>query len=209
MEQVKILYSDKYEAKELKDLETFCTKAGLEKEQEASINMAAENWQSNKASLLYLLLIEKRFTTGSGGLYCLYKNEEIIAVSGYYRSDFHAEIFLFGVRSWVLKKYRLNLIIAEKFLPHHIEDIKNLKGRIAIISFNETTKAFAHLIARANRSSQASSSKFFFGDRYPEIYQDMIFYPQSVCIKNSKQWILIKKLDQMDFDWSKIAWKED
>ena len=208
MEQIKILYSDKYDAKELKDLEIFCAEAGLEKEHEASANMDAKNWQNNKASLLYLLLIEKRFITGHGGLYCLYKNEEIIAVSGYYRSDFHAEIFLFGVRSWVLKKYRLNLIIAEKFLPHHLKDIKNLKGQIAIISFNETTKSFAHLIARANRSSQASS-KFFFGDRYPGIYRDMIFYPQPVCIKNSKQWILIKKLDQMDFDWSKIVWKED
>ena len=169
--------------------------------------MEVDNWENKPESLLYLLLIEKRFAKETGGLSLLYSESKIIALSGYYKSDFNSEIFVIGVRSWVLKEHRFQLLIANEILPEQIEQVNKHGGKTAIITFNESNKAFAKLIDRTNKNLN-SKIKFFFGKNYPEIFRDVIVWPNPVRIKNVKQWIIIKHLRPSTFDWDSIAWNE-
>ncbi len=183
----------------------FCRLAVDENKHEARNNMQAEGWQKNPSSLLYLLMTEKRFSESRGGLQLLLDNNEVVAISGYYRSDFNDGVYLMGVRSWVLKTHRFNLLVAEYLLPYQLAEIRKRGGHTAAISFNESTRAFAKLIERSNKSQDAKL-KFFFGENYPEIYKDMALWEQPVKIKDVKQWVLIKKLLPSEFDWSSINW---
>ncbi len=201
--KIEVMYSDNYSEVQLSRLEKFSMLAGQEEKQVASVNMDIRNWEQNNASLLYLLLREKRFSKEKGGLFTLLNKDEVIAVSGFYQSDFNPEVYVFGCRSWVLKEHRLNLLIAEKLLPAQLVAIEHLGGKAAIISFNESTKAFAKLIERSNKSIE-STKKFFFGERYPGLYHDMILHQNPVFIKNSKQWILIKYLKSFKYDWKEL-----
>lgn len=187
-------------------IKNLCQEALAENKHEARTNMQIDNWQNISSSLLYLLLIEKRFTPRNGGLLLLMEGPKAIGVSGYYRSDFDSGIFLMGVRSWVLKKYRFNLLIAKYLLPYQLEKIKNLGAHTVAITFNDATKPFAKLIERSNRNSK-SKNKFFFGSEYPDIYKDMTFLDEPMKIKNVKQWVLIKQLSPSNFNWSQLRWQ--
>lgn len=189
----------------LEQVITFCRLAVDENKHEARTNMQVEDWESNTSSLLYLLLTEKRFSKGCGGLQLLMNNDEIAAVSGYYRADFNEGVYLMGVRSWVLKTHRFNLLVAKYLLPYQLAEIRKRGGHTAAISFNDSTRAFTKLIERSNRSADAKL-KFFFGENYPDIYKDMILWEKPVKIKEVKQWVLIKKLAPCDFDWNTINW---
>lgn len=186
-------------------LVVFCRLATDENKHEARSNMQFEGWESNASSLLYLLMTEKRFSESRGGLQLLVSNNEIAAVSGYYRSDFDEGVYLMGVRSWVLKSHRFNLVVAKYLLPYQLAEIRKRGGHTAAISFNDSTKAFAKLIERSNRSAD-SKLKFFFGENYPDIYKDMILWEKPVKIKEVKQWVLVKKLLPSNFDWNTINW---
>lgn len=187
-------------------IKNLCQEALAENKHEARTNMEIDNWQNISSSLLYLLLIEKRFTPGNGGLLLLLEGSKAIGVSGYYRSDFDSGIFLMGVRSWILKKYRFNLLIAKYLLPYQLEKIKNLGAHTVAITFNDATRPFAQLIERSNKNSE-SKNKFFFGSEYPDIYKDMTFLNEPMKIKNVKQWVLIKQISPSDFNWSQLRWQ--
>ncbi len=197
--------SDNISDEILQQLKNLCTEAVSEDKHEASANMQIENWQETPNSLLYILLIEKRFTKNHGGLLLLFKDSRVIAVSGYYRSDFDPGIFLMGVRSWVLKKDRFNLLIAKYLLPYQFEKIKALNAHTVAITFNDSTKSFAQLIERSNKNLTIKN-KFFFGTDYPDFYKDMVFLKEPLKIKNVRQWVLIKKIHAYDFDWSSLHW---
>jgi hypothetical protein len=199
------IHSDNIASAILEKVMTFCRLAVDENKHEARSNMQVEGWELNPSSLLYLLLIEKRFSESRGGLQLLMHNDEIVAVSGYYRADFNEGVYLMGVRSWVLKTHRFNLLVAEYLLPYQLAEIQRRGGHTAAISFNDSTKAFAKLIERSNKSADAKL-KFFFGENYPDIYKDMILWEKPVKIKEVKQWVLIKKLLPGDFDWNTINW---
>lgn len=199
------VHSENVTPEVLEQLMNFCRLAVEENKHEARSNMQAEGWELNTSSLLYLLLTEKRFSQSRGGLQLLMNNNEIAAVSGYYRSDFDDGVYLMGVRSWVLKGHRFNLLVAEYLLPFQLAEIRKRGGHTAAISFNDSTRAFAKLIERSNRSADAKL-KFFFGENYPDIYKDMVLWEKPVKIKEVKQWVLIKKLLPANFDWNTINW---
>ncbi|MBY0554288.1 hypothetical protein K2P97_07150 [bacterium] len=202
------VFSGQIEESLFEKIKDFCRLAYSEQKHEARDNMVVEGWQNQTSSLLYLLQIEKRFMPSIGGLQLLLTSDNaIVAVSGYYRSDFHPSIYIMGVRSWVLKEHRFNLLIAQYLLPYQLEKIKARAADAAIISFNESTSSFAKLIERSNKNSDAPL-KFFFGENYPDIYKDMRLWKDPVKIKNVKQWILIKKLSQNEFDWNSIRWTD-
>ncbi|MFZ3229645.1 MAG: hypothetical protein WA160_05540 [Pseudobdellovibrio sp.] len=205
--RIQELHSDNPNEEQVAKIKDFCQKAVDENKHASRANMQVDSWEEKNASLLYLLIIEKRFLKEKGGLLLLLLDDQIIAVSGYYLSSFDEKIFILGVRSWVLKKYRLNLLIANWLLPYQIEQVKIRRGHTAIISFNEANKAFAKLIERSNKNPEIKN-KFFFGENYPEIYKDMIYFAKPVKIKNVKQWILIKKIEPSSFDWNSILWEE-
>lgn len=209
--QIVDVYSDNIPPETIEKIKIFCLQALGENKHDARSNMQVDSWQENKASLLYLLLVEKRFLQEKGGLQLLVSDDEIVAVSGFYRSDFDAGIYLMGVRSWVLKKYRFNLMVATYLLPHQLEQIKKRGAHTAAISFNESTQAFAKLIARSNKNSEKdipSKLKFFFGENYPDLYKDMALWNKPVKIKGVRQWVLIKKLLPSNFDWNTLNWPD-
>lgn len=199
--------SDRITDLQLKHLEAFCIEAIKENKHEARQNMQLENWELNNKSLLYLLLIERRFLFDKGGLLLLYEDQKIVATSGYYQADFDQGVYLMGVRSWVLKEYRFNLLVAMYLLPEQLKQIQKRGGHSAVISFNESTRSFAKLIERSNKNPEMKL-KFFFGEKYPEIYKDMVLWERPVKIKSVKQWILIKKLSENTFDWNTLNWTE-
>lgn len=201
------VFSDSISIEWLQKITSFCEKAGSENKHDAAINMQVHEWQNQPQSLLYLLCIEKRFHSTRGGLFLLISDNEIIALSGYYKADFNDQIYIMGVRSWVLKPYRLNLLIADYLLTSQFEKIKTFKAKMAIITFNESTKAFADLIQRTNKNLHIEN-KFFFGKNYPKIYEDMVLVDFPVNIKKTKQWILIKKLSDIEFDWNTLRWTD-
>lgn len=190
-----------------KKIKDFCGEAMSEDKHEARKNMHAEDWQNHKSSLLYLLMIEKRFSSQNGGMHFLFQDDKIVACSGYYRSDFDPHIFLMGVRSWTLKEHRMQLLLTHEIIPLQLEQIKQKQGKIAVVSFNEATSSFVKLIERANQK-KSGKTKLFFGDRYPDFYKDMTSLDFAVNIKGAKQWILIKKIEDYNFDWKQIAYKE-
>ena len=202
------IFSDNVSSEWLEKIINFCRLAYDENKHEARNNMQVEGWQNAPSCLLYILNIEKRFSRHNGGLQLLVNDQDVImAISGYYRSDFAPEIYIMGVRSWVLKEFRHNLLIADFLLSYQLSEIKKRKAHFAIITFNESTLAFAKLIERSNKYPQAKN-KFFFGDKYPELYKDMRLWPSPLKIKNVKQWILIKDLADSHFDWSALSWNE-
>lgn len=189
-------------------IKDFCRISYQENKHEAHINMQYEDWEKAPASLLYLLCIEKRFSIHNGGLQLLVnEGGSIVAVSGYYRSDFNDRIYIIGVRSWVLKEFRHNLLIAEYMLPYQLNEVVKRNADFALITFNESTRAFAQLIERANKNPN-DSLKFFFGSKYPDLYKDMKLWPYPLKIKNVKQWVLIKSLTKSHFDWASLTWTE-
>jgi len=202
------LFSENIDPLWLDKVKGFCQAAFDENKHEARANMKVDNWQSTPESLLYLLITEKRFSQKIGGLQLLVDEaDNIVALSGYYQSDFDPSIYIIGVRSWVLKQHRHKLLLAEHLLPYQLAELQRRNSSFAVISFNESTQAFAKLIERSNKSSNPNF-KFFFGDKYPELYKDMFLWPEPVRIKNVKQWILIKKLSDSHFDWSQLNWNE-
>ena len=201
-----IVYSGEISENLFSKIFSFCQKAEVEIKHNASRNMDTRNWHTNTSSLLYLLMIEKRFAKGLGGLVIVEQNNEIIACSGFYRSDFNPNVYFIGVRSWVLKNYRFNLIIAEVCLPAQIRICTQYGAKVIAISFNEQTRPFVKLIERANSTTQ--TTKFFFGDNYPDIYKEMLSVPFPIKLKGVKQWILFKNLEPYFVNWDSLKWLE-
>lgn len=189
-------------ANELSDLVAFCREVE-QSSPDIATNWKVTDWQLEPASLFHVLLIQKRFDTG--GLCLLYENQKIIAISGFYKSDIHPDIHIFGARAWVLKEKRMNLLIAENILPVQIEMMCHNQAKMGLITFTDRTKRFAELIKRSNENYVEGKPLFFFGDRYPQLYRDMIMLEFPITVNHVKQWALVKKFDQsFDFDFNTI-----
>lgn len=201
-----IVYSDQIGADKIAELTEFCRLAEMETTQPVVGNMAT-TFSRNRASLLYLLLEEKRFLSDRGGLLMGYdQNGDLVGVSGFYRSDFCPELFLVGVRSWIIKGHRFQLYLATEFIPRQLEAAEKLGAQAMAISFNEGNKAFHSLIERAQRSP---GKRFFFHGKYPQLYHDIRCLPFQVNIKNTKQWVIYKYLHpNFSYDWEQIRWRD-
>lgn len=196
--EVLTVYSGEVTKEIFDQLFEFCRQAEQETRHEQHLNMRTQCWESDQRSLLYLLMTEQRFKRSNGGLCLLREDGKVTAVSGFYRSDLHADIWVMGVRSWVLKGERFQLKVARCLLPKHLEEMKALGAKMAIITFNEETRPFQLLIQHANDSLVRGAKVLrFFGpvENYPEIYHDMWARPSPVWIKKTKQWLLVKRLD--------------
>lgn len=188
--------------KHLTNLVKFCSQVETTSPKIAT-NWKVTEWELEPACLLHVLLIQQRFDTG--GLCLLYEDDSIVAISGFYQSDIHPDIHIFGVRAWVLQEKRRNLLIAENILPLQLNRMIQNEAKIGVITFTDRTKSFATLIERSNKNYVEGKPLFFFGDRYPQLYRDMRMVPYPVTINFTKQWILVKKLDtHFDFDFESI-----
>lgn len=172
----------------INDIKDFCCKIQNQKDQTpADTNMQVNNYEQFPASLLYVLLIEKRFGNGNGVFNLLYDNKNIIAVSGAYFSDFNPAVIIGGVRTYTLQEYRNDFLHGEYLLPKQIEWAQQKRAEVFCLSFNEYNRWLANFITRASLGKAV-----VLGKPIPKSYRGFIKHPKLVNIKNTPQ-ILLKK----------------
>lgn len=187
-----------------KDFFYFCKEISLNSTELAAKNM----WGNSNNTLTYLLNCTDRISPPNGDFYILYDKENIVACSGVYKTNFHSEIALAGVRTYVVNSHR-HLSLNRDYLL--IEQKKwCIKNGIKLIglTFNEYNKNLIEVFKRkrlgekVDRISTRSKEHLFYNGI------NVLDFP--VKIQYTKQWIIYEKLDNnFDFDWSTIQWKDD
>lgn len=179
-----------FDPQTIKDITIFCEHIKNQQNfNSADVNMLPDNWENNPASLLNVLLIEKRFSNQNGVFNLLYQNSKIIAVSGAYISDFDRRVVIGGVRTYTLQDYRNDFLHGRYLLPKQIEWAKSKNAEIFCLSFNEYNRWLANFILRC-----ANGKGAVLGKTVPESYLGFIEHPKIVNIKNTKQFLLKKYL---------------
>lgn len=169
----------------------------------ASENMWDENWNFKKNTLPYILENTDRFTK-NGNFNVLFDNEEIIACSGVYRSNFCKDLAVAGTRTWIKKNYRNKSISREYLLPVEKKWAIENKFKAIGLCFNEYNKNIIEIWKRRrlgeNRTNREPHHLFFNG-------LNEVNFP--VEIQYTKQWLIYEKIDNdFSFDWSTIAWSK-
>jgi GNAT superfamily N-acetyltransferase len=182
---------------------SFCQKAFEEKDQPAHSNMWDEDWKNNSNTLLYHLYISKRLSSDTGETFILMDNEEIIAVSSVYISEFDKNVAIGGVRSWVDKKYRGKFILGRYVLPHQLAWARERRLKTIALTFNEYNKRLLPYFRRSGvgiKKNRNPNSLFYTG-----LHE--IDFPCEV--QYTKQWIIYSKIDEeYTPDWHAIKWKD-
>lgn len=168
----------------------FCKTASLETDKPAHENMMVNNWQDNPASLLHLLLIEQRFKKGNGLFNFLKFDNKLVAVSGIYRSYFHPDIFIGGVRSWLVPEHRSSYTFGNHVFPEQLKWAKQNGGKQFLLTFNEYNKKLATVFLRV-----ADGKATGFGKKQSEFYKGFKLWPNLVNIMHTPQWVLYKNID--------------
>lgn len=174
----------------------FCREAEKEVDQPAVKNMAASNWEEHPETLLNKLH-SGTFDTGRGQLVTIWdkENEDIVAVSGTYRSEFDHETWIAGVRTWTRKQSRHELLVGRILLPAQEAFIVKNKGKAMCMTFNQANSSIPDLIIRCNVLLAEGKIHFpFFGTDYPSAYHEFILHPGHVRIQNVMQIVLWKAL---------------
>lgn len=203
---VKTIFSDSFTQRDFDELLNFCRKAEKEEKHAAAVNMGTEGWESRINTLLYVFAIEKRFPRSAGGLDLVYIKDELIGVSGFYRSDFSKDIFIIGVRSWIKKEYRFSFILTKASYASQTLRAQAMGAKMVAFTYNEDTRPFAAYVDRCNRDPE-QHKRAPWGEAIPDFYRNMTYNEMPLKIRETKQWVLYKKLDPaFIFDWSQIQW---
>jgi len=176
-----------------------------EKTYPSHINMWDENWEKKNFTLPYLIYKSERFINGHGDMHIILDEQEnIIANAGVNISDFDPYVALAGVRSWVNKKYRTQLLIAKYILPKQLSWAKEKNLKSIAISFNDYNKNLVKYITRSGlgiKKRRGPHSMFYNGHHEVE-------FP--VTINYAKQWVVYHKIDE-DYipNWESIKYIEN
>lgn len=208
--ELRTVSSDKISEKEMRDLIAFCNEAIKDKKLDLK-NWSVENWQNSPHSLLYCLCKERRFSEDRGLFYMLYAGGRLQAISGVYRSDWAPnEIAIGGVRTCTLPRARSSSIAVhggfyhgDHIMPAQVEWARSKGLKAFILTFNETNLWLAKFILRIHQGRSVLLG-YKLTDKARELYQDFYLYPKKLIIKNTLQWVLVKKLDE-DFVFSEEA----
>jgi len=181
----------------------FLKSESLEIEQPASVNLWADNWESNVHTLPYILTNTKRFDSINGEFYIVYDNNKIIACGGVYISEFDPAIAIAGVRTWVGKDYRHLSLNKDYLLVEHKKWAVNINMKMIALSFNEYNKNIIQIFKR-NRLGEKSGR---INSREPKniFYNGLNEVQFPVTIQYTPQWVIYEKIDDtFDFDWSTL-----
>lgn len=190
----KIVYSNKLEREEQRDIEAFCDKAFEEKKQPNHVNMEVDEWWKKPHTLMFKLLAEQLFHEQNGGLVLLYAQQELIGLSGVYALK-QTPFFIGGARTWIKKEFRWNYYVVNEMLPLQYRIAEKLHGKFFLLTFNEEMKAFADLIERCNKTINAGGEYvLYFHDAFPDFYRDIVRHPKRLRIQNVHQHVLWKKI---------------
>jgi hypothetical protein len=180
----------------------FCQTASLEDTQPASKNMWSPTWEVDSHTLPYKLLVNKTYAAPRGVFYLVLDNNDIIACSGAYQSEFCSDLLIAGARTWISKKYRNLSVAREYLLPCQKEfAIKNNYKAIAL-SFNDYNKNIIKIWKR-NRLGENRSPRQLHHMFYNNF--QMVEFP--VAIQHTPQWVIYEKLDSnFNFEWNNIRY---
>lgn len=181
----------------------FCRTASKEIDEPAHRNMFSQNWNVDPNTLPYHIYVSNRFKK-NGNFFIGMINEEIIAASGVYVSEFDKNVAIGGVRSWVNKKYRGKFIIGRHLLPLQLFWAKEKKLKTIALTFNEYNKRLLPYFRRSGfgiKKNRNVNSLFYNG-----LHE--VSHP--LTIQHTKQWAIYHKIDETyDPVWEKIKWVEN
>lgn len=200
--QLRSITSEEVTPEIFEDLFKFCVATSADKKLDAE-NWRTDDWENSKHSLLYCLLKEKRFRKDHGQFHMLYSRENLVAVSGVYRSDFAPEaVAIGGVRAYTLPQKRTAGVLEEGrffhgdyIFPQQIRWAREQGFKKFILTFNDSNLWLAKFILRIGQGRSVLLG-YKLSDEAREVYRDFSLYPEKVMIKKVPQYILIKHLEK-------------
>jgi hypothetical protein len=174
--------------------------AKAETKKQAGVNMWSED-PMDQNTLLYLLTYTDRFRK-NGQYQILFDQENAVACSGCYTSEFSNQIAILGVRTWVQKNYRNKLISREFLLPAEKTWALKTGHSAGMLTFNEYNKNLMQLFLRKRLGVTVSPrTERYFG--YTGVHA--VDYP--ITVQFTKQYVIYEKFDpQFEFDWSAVKY---
>jgi hypothetical protein len=171
----------------------------------AKSNMYDVDWNNKPNTLPYILTYTDRFKDNSGELNILFDNDDVVAVSGVYMSNFSEYISIAGVRTFIDSKHRHNTrSIIRQLLHRHKDWSIEHNCKIVIVTFNEYNKNLINLFKRCGVSDSLldipRSDNHMFNKEIHEVE-----FPCN--IQHTKQYVFYEKLDEsFSFDWSELKY---
>jgi hypothetical protein len=188
-----------FEQRNIDDIVELCKTAEDEKSKAASDNMKHTDWQTNSASLLYILLKGKRFHFNNGLFTCLYDNDQLVAVSGCYRSEFDKDVIIGGVRAWVIPQYRAKYVQSNYLLKTQKEWTMENNAKAFALTFDDYNLKLMQIITRDGKYETKAVKGV--GHTRPDFYNSFIKLPEKIIIQNTPQWVMYQKFDEREILW--------
>jgi hypothetical protein len=179
----------------------FLIECSKETIQPASKNMYDIDWINKNNTLPYILNKTDRFTK-NGSFNVLFENDQVIACSGCYTSDFSSEVVIAGSRTWIKNNYRHKHLAREYLLPYEKQWAMNTNHKCMLLTFNDYNKNLIEIWKRKRlgETREKRQPKHF---GYNGIHT--LDFP--VIINYTKQYVLYEKLvPNFEFDWNTIKY---
>jgi hypothetical protein len=170
-------------------------------------NYSDENWQSNPKSLLYKLYFTDSLHSKNGGLVLVYDDLRLVHIAGFTRSEFHGDIFLGGVRTLTVPKYRHRLLMSSYSVPMLTAAVIEMGGKMIMYTFDKDKSLYKIFVNK--------KFNLFLRNRQTEFDVDTVYggmqpYEHAVYINYTVQHVLYKYVDtNFNFDWQLIRVQND
>jgi hypothetical protein len=188
--RVEVIATNKATEEQLFQVFWLCLTGFHETETPNHVNLDVVNWDTKGYTLLYKMYEERLFVTGRGRLTLLYDKKRLIAVSGVHKAVFDPFVFIGGTRSWVIPEYQGNSVVARHLIGPQIEAARGMGGKTFILTFNDGNR-----ILSDKKMEEVNFSAKTFKD-YPDVFQDIVIYPEKVVVQGTKQFVLVKELER-------------
>lgn len=171
------------------------------KEDPAHVNMWNDNWETDSATLPYLIYNSPRFANNNGEFFVCKVNGVIQAISGVHKSSFDSNVALAGVRSWVDPDFRGHFLIGQYIMPLQRRWAKDSQCKMLFLTFNDYNKNLIKVLKRSGAGRKRIGT-------YSGLFENGMHEAPYPCnIQSTKQWVVYDLLDiNYVFDWEKIKW---
>jgi hypothetical protein len=170
----------------LDDMLTFCN-GSINDKREGAKNISSVNWETNTASLLYLIYNERRFDSPKAKYKIVIADGEIICGGGYAPLNVDDSICLLSVRTYTLPKYRIRMWGSEFIIPKCIVEAREIGYKACILTFNEYNLPLKTLVERMNAGRLATLGVDVTARK---VFKDFKSLEWPVIINNTKQWVM-------------------
>jgi len=181
----------------------FCKEASLQ-HHPASINMWADDWQTQPHTLPYILVNSNRYSNPNGEFFLIVHQLKIVGCSGIYFSEFDSKVALAGCRTWINNEYRNKSLIRDILLPAQKKWAIDRNASIIGLTFNDYNKNLINTWKRIRLGERREprQSQHLFYNNFNEVE-----FP--LTIQYTEQWLIYEKLDnKWNYDWNLIRSKK-